>query len=185
MRPFTYQRADTLQALPSAFADVVELPPTVAPTQFLAGGTTMLDLMKLDVMRPERLVDINPLKQTALGQIEQSANGLHLGALVRMGEASEHPTVRRDYPVLAQALQLAASQQIRNMASLGGNVLQRTRCNYFRDVSWQACNKRSPGSGCAALQGVNRNHAVLGVDDSCIAQYAGDFAVALIAFDAD
>jgi xanthine dehydrogenase YagS FAD-binding subunit len=104
--------------------------------------------------------------------------------MVRMADAAEHPVVKRDYPVIAQSLALAASQQIRNMASLGGNVLQRTRCTYFRDTSYDACNKRSPGSGCAALDGFNRSHAVLGVSDRCIATYPGDFAQALIALDA-
>jgi xanthine dehydrogenase YagS FAD-binding subunit len=107
-----------------------------------------------------------------------------LGALARMSDVADHPAVRRDYPVVAQSLDLAASPQIRNMASLGGNVLQRTRCNYFRDVSWSSCNKRNPGSGCAALDGVNRRLAVLGVSEHCIANYPGDLAVALVALDA-
>jgi xanthine dehydrogenase YagS FAD-binding subunit len=110
---------------------------------------------------------------------------LRLGALVRMADAADHPVVRRDYPVIAQSLLLAASAQLRNMASLGGNVLQRTRCTYFRDVSYSACNKRNPGSGCAAMGGINRMHAVLGTSDQCIASYPGDFAQALIALDAD
>ena len=111
-------------------------------------------------------------------------DGLRLGALVRMADAADHPTFSEQYPVIAQSLKLAASPQIRNMASLGGNVLQRTRCTYFRDVSYAACNKRSPGSGCAAIEGVNRTHAVLGTSDQCIATYPGDFAQALIALDA-
>src|SRR5207302_1957379 len=114
---------------------------------YLAGGTTLLDLMKLDVMRPTAVVDINALHSTPLGRIEAAATGLRLGALVRMTEAEEHPVIRRDYPVLAQSLKLAASPQLRNMATLGGNVLQRTRWSYFRDTSWAACNKREPGSG--------------------------------------
>jgi xanthine dehydrogenase YagS FAD-binding subunit len=101
-----------------------------------------------------------------------------------MAEAAEHPILRRDFPVIAQSLALAASPQLRNMATLGGNVLQRTRCSYFRDPSWARCNKREPGSGCAALDGVNRKHAVLGVSNACIATYPGDFAAALIALDA-
>ena len=101
-----------------------------------------------------------------------------------MADAAAHPDIRRDFPMIAQSLDLAASAQLRNMASLGGNVLQRTRCTYFRDVSYAACNKRSRGSGCAALDGVNRMHAVLGVSDHCIATYPGDFAQALIALDA-
>ena len=183
MRPFTYERADS----PEAATRLAAVPADAhvrAPVQFLAGGTTLLDLMKLDVMRPDRLVDINPLADTRLGRIEAGEHGLRLGALVRMAEAAEHPAVRRDYPVVAQALQQAASQQLRNMASLGGNVLQRTRCPYFRDTSWPQCNKREPGSGCAALGGVNRQHAVLGTNDRCIATYPGDLAQALVALDA-
>jgi xanthine dehydrogenase YagS FAD-binding subunit len=142
-----------------------------------------MDLMKLDVMRPQQVVDINDLDR-AHGAIEFGPQGVRLGALVRMADAAAHPALRRDYPVIAQSLELAASAQIRNMASLGGNVLQRTRCSYFRDVSWTTCNKRNPGSGCAALQGVNRKHAVLGTSPNCIATYPGDFAQALIALDA-
>jgi xanthine dehydrogenase YagS FAD-binding subunit len=109
---------------------------------------------------------------------------LRLGSMVRMSDAAEHPAIQRDYPVIAQSLQLAASAQLRNMASLGGNVLQRTRCLYFRDVSWAACNKRDPGSGCAAMQGIARNLAILGTSENCIANYPGDFAIALAALDA-
>jgi xanthine dehydrogenase YagS FAD-binding subunit len=139
--------------------------------------------MKLGVVRPERLVDINDLSRE-FGRIESDGKGLHLGALVRMADAAEHPEILRNYPVIAQALTFAASPQLRNMASLGGNVLQRTRCQYFRDTSWRACNKRDPGSGCAAIGGVNRKHAVLGTSEVCIATYAGDFAQALVALDA-
>ena len=151
---------------------------------YLAGGTTLFDLMKLDVMRPHTVIDINPLGGTAHGRIELGRSGLRLGALVRMADAADHPQIREQYPVIAQSLQLAASQQIRNMASLGGNVLQRTRCPYFRDTAYAACNKRDPGSGCAAIGGFNRSQAVLGTSDKCIAAYAGDFAQALIALDA-
>jgi xanthine dehydrogenase YagS FAD-binding subunit len=139
--------------------------------------------MKLDVMRPQKLVDLNPL-QERLGNIEADDSGLRIGSLVRMAQAAEHDAIKRDYPVIAETLNLAASQQIRNMASLGGNVLQRTRCTYFREVSWAACNKRNPGSGCAALDGENRKHAILGTSDDCIATYPGDFAQALMALDA-
>jgi xanthine dehydrogenase YagS FAD-binding subunit len=155
-----------------------------APTQYLAGGTNLLDLMKLAVMTPQKLVDINAL-QTRHGAVEATPEGLRLGALVRMSAAADHPAIRRDYPVLADALWQAASPQLRNMASLGGNVLQRTRCNYFRDTTWAACNKRNPGSGCAAVAGVNRRLAVLGVSEHCIANYAGDFANALVALGAE
>lgn len=184
MRPFVYERAqtvpDALEAFPAASGA-----PTRAPAQFLAGGTTLIDLMKIDVMRAEVLVDINALERTPMGRIEPAGGGMRLGALARMTAAAEHPIIKRDYPVIAQSLQLAASQQLRNMASLGGNVLQRTRCTYFRDVSYAACNKRNPGSGCAALGGINRMHAVLGTSDQCIATYPGDFGQALIALDAN
>jgi len=174
MRPFAYERANTLDAALAALADD-------RPTAFLAGGTTLIDLMKLDVMRPERVVDINAM---GLDRIEIGGSVLRLGASVRMTDAEMHPDLRRRVPMLTDSLALAASTQIRHMATLGGNVLQRTRCPYFRDVSWAACNKRAPGSGCAALEGFNRSHAVLGTSDSCIATYAGDFAQALIALDA-
>jgi xanthine dehydrogenase YagS FAD-binding subunit len=154
-----------------------------APVQYLAGGTQLLDLMKLDVMQPERLVNINALRREH-GNILLSEDGLSLGALVRMSEAADHPQIRYHYPIIADSLWMAASPQIRNMASLAGNVLQRTRCNYFRSMSWGGCNKRSPGSGCAAREGVNRRLAVLGVSKHCIANYPGDFAVALAALGA-
>jgi xanthine dehydrogenase YagS FAD-binding subunit len=152
--------------------------------RFLAGGTTLVDLMKLDVETPERVVDLNRTEKD-LSKITALEKGLRFGALVRMAEAAAHEDVRRNYPVIAQSLELAASQQVRNMASLGGNVLQRTRCSYFRDVSYAACNKREPGSGCSALEGVNRAHAVLGTSEACISAYPGDFAQALIALDAE
>jgi xanthine dehydrogenase YagS FAD-binding subunit len=185
MRPFLYQRAGGLAEAVQAAASQTRsrVPPTMAAAQYLAGGTTLLDLMKLDVMRPEILVDINSLDPAGT-RIERRPDELYLGAFVTMAAAGEHPEIRRNYPVVAQSLNLAASPQIRNMATLGGNVLQRTRCNYFRDPSWGACNKREPGTGCAALDGVNRKHAVLGVSDHCIAAYPGDFAQALVALDA-
>jgi xanthine dehydrogenase YagS FAD-binding subunit len=188
MRPFDYL---TAREAPEAVGLLLEaagaagVSQGAAQAQYLAGGTTLLDLMKLDVMRPRRIVDINALAQAGdTGQIEVTARGLRLGALVRMSEAAEHPDIKRDYPVLSQSLLLAASSQLRNMATLGGNLLQRTRCPYFRDTSYAACNKRRPGSGCAACDGFNRQHAVLGVSDHCIAAYPGDFAQALIALDA-
>jgi xanthine dehydrogenase YagS FAD-binding subunit len=187
MRPFVFARADSAkQAIEAHHLGDTNAEGTAsvhARSQFIAGGTTLIDLMKLDVMRPEFVTDINRLEKTPSGVIEFSPKGLWLGALVRMSTAADHPEVRKNYPVIAQALDLAASPQIRNMASLGGNVLQRTRCTYFRDVSYTACNKRDPGSGCAALEGFNRSHAVLGAGDDCIATYAGDFAHALIALD--
>jgi xanthine dehydrogenase YagS FAD-binding subunit len=175
MRPFVYERVnDTGAAVNAASSEW---------NQFLAGGTTLIDLMKLDVMRPERVIDINALSEQ-LGQISVTEKSLRLGGLVRMAQAADHPVIRRDFPVIAQSLELAASAQLRNMASLAGNVLQRTRCSYFRDVSYTNCNKRRPGSGCAALDGINRQHAVLGTSRDCIATYPGDFAQALIALDA-
>jgi xanthine dehydrogenase YagS FAD-binding subunit len=183
MRPFAYERAadaaDARRRGRETGQGQVE-----ARTQFLAGGTTLIDLMKLDVLRPQTVVDIAAL-QSRYGQVEAGAQGLRLGALASMSAVADHPDVKRDYPVLAQSLQQAASAQLRNMATIGGNLLQRTRCPFFRDPSWSACNKREPGSGCTALHGVNRNHAVLGVDDSCISQYPGDLGVALIALDAE
>jgi xanthine dehydrogenase YagS FAD-binding subunit len=184
MRPFLYQRAgDLAEAVGTASQTANPVPPTLAPVQFLAGGTTILDLMKLDVMRPEVLVDIRDLGPVGR-RIEPRDNALYLGAFVTMADAAEHPVVKQNYPVLVQSLELAASPQLRNMATLGGNLLQRTRCSYFRDPSWSQCNKRQPGSGCAALEGVNRKHAVLGVSANCIASYPGDFAQALVALDA-
>jgi xanthine dehydrogenase YagS FAD-binding subunit len=181
MRPFAYQRADDAAHAVHSGAQPGR---NLATVQYLAGGTTLLDLMKLDTLRPETVIDINGLRDRH-GGIAVDGKGLHLGALVRMAEAERHPAILRDYPVIAQSLQLAASAQIRNMASLGGNVLQRTRCQYFRESQfWTACNKRLPGSGCAALEGVNRKHAVLGVSEKCIATYPGDFAQALVALEA-
>jgi xanthine dehydrogenase YagS FAD-binding subunit len=186
MRSFHYQRAAdpsaAVQALSATAAS--NNPVTEAEAQPLAGGTTLIDLMKLDVMRPRTLVDINPLAPQ-WSAIDLSADHLRLGAMARMADVADNADVARHYPVIAQALKLAASQQIRNMATLGGNVLQRTRCTYFRDVSYDACNKRNPGSGCAAMQGFNRAHAVLGTSEQCIAAYPGDFAQALIALHAN
>src|SRR5260370_22594792 len=182
MRPFLFERASSPAAAVLAAAGQTQ---EAGEAQFLAGGTTLIDLMKLDVVRPEIVIDINALERTPLGRIEADASRLRIGALVRMADAADHPVVRRDYPVIAQSLLFAASAQLRNMGSLGGNVLQRTRCTYFRDVSYSACNKRNPGSGCAAMGGINRMHAVLGTSDQCIASYPGDFAQALIALDAE
>ncbi len=182
MRPFDFDRANDLTRAIRLGSGTGQGQGD-ARTQFLAGGTTLVDLMKLDVMRPERVIDLGPL-QHSYESISIGAAGLRVGALAKMSSVADHPAVNAEYPAIAQSLQLAASAQLRNMATLGGNVLQKTRCTYFRDPSWSACNKREPGSGCAAIKGVNRNHAVLGVDDSCIAQYPGDFAIALVALDA-
>ena len=185
MRPFAYQRAANASAAVQALAagGIANDPLTESAVQPLAGGTTLIDLMKLDVMRPSTLVDINPLAST-WSSINLEGGNLRLGALARMSDVAANPEVQHNYPVVADALRLAASQQLRNMATLGGNVLQRTRCTYFRDVSYENCNKRHPGSGCAALEGFNRTHAVLGISEQCIATYPGDFAQALIALDA-
>jgi xanthine dehydrogenase YagS FAD-binding subunit len=185
MRPFAYQRvtdaSSAVQALAAAAAG--NNPLTEPEVQPLAGGTTLIDLMKLDVMRPRIVVDINPLA-SAWSAVNFESGNLRLGSMARMSEVAANPGIQRDYPVVADALKLAASAQLRNMATLGGNVLQRTRCTYFRDVSYDNCNKRNPGSGCAALEGFNRTHAVLGTSEQCIATYPGDFAQALIALDA-
>jgi xanthine dehydrogenase YagS FAD-binding subunit len=177
MRPFAYERAtDASAAIRAGRGNDV---------RYLAGGTTLLDLMKLDVERPARIVDVSALsRDPALSRIEADGQGLRLGAFARMSTVADDEQVKTRYPLVAQSLALAASAQLRNMATLGGNVLQRTRCPYFRDTSYEACNKRDPGSGCSALDGHNRLHAILGVNDACIASYPGDFAQAMIALDA-
>ncbi len=156
---------------------------SLSSASFLAGGTTLLDLMKLDVVRPDRIIDLGALA-SEFGAVRRDGSSLRLGAFAKMAEVAAHPDVTAEYPVIAESLRLAASAQLRNMASLGGNVLQRTRCAYFRNPSWEACNKRTPGSGCAARDGANRMHAVLGTSEDCIATYPGDFAQALLALDA-
>ena len=187
MRPFVYERAATSelasQAIRAGIATDTASRQGRYPAEFLAGGTNLLDLMKLDVMQPAKLIDITGLTQ-AHSAILVSPQALRLGALAKMSAVADHPEIIKNFPVVAQSLTLAASAQLRNMASIGGNVLQRTRCSYFRDTSWSACNKRNPGSGCAALDGYNRGHAVLGASKDCIATYPGDFAQALMALDA-
>ena len=182
MRPFAFERAADLPRAIKLGTGTAQ-GQTDAPAQFLAGGTTLIDLMKLEVLTPQRVVYLDSVRPS-LSAIDISASGVRLGAFATMSAVADDARVLSHYPVIAQSLQLAASAQIRNMATLGGNVLQRTRCPYYRDPSWSACNKRVPGSGCAALNGFNRNHAVLGVDETCISQYPGDFAIALIALDA-
>lgn len=142
---------------------------------FLAGGTTLVDLMKLNVLTPQHVTDINQLPLRGI----DTSDGLRIGALERMSDVAAHPGV---YPVISQALLFSASQQLRNMASIGGNLLQRTRCGYFRDVA-MPCNRREPGSGCSAINGANRMHAILGTSDACVATHASDLAVALVALD--
>lgn len=148
--------------------------------RYIAGGTTLVDLMRQTVERPERVVDINGLSYR---DIDLNSTRLRVGSLVRMAELAAHRGVRQQFPVIIQALELSASAQLRNMASLGGNLMQRPRCLYFRDVS-AACNRRTPGSGCAAIGGRNRGHAIFGASDQCVATHPSDLAVALTALDA-
>jgi CO/xanthine dehydrogenase FAD-binding subunit len=175
MRAFDYIRASEISVAHQAASN--------PGTRFLAGGTTLLDLMKCGVERPDRLVDISHLQ--GLNEIIVGTERIHIGASAKMSHVAANSQIQAQAPVLSEALWRAASPQLRNMASIGGNLLQRTRCSYFRDPSaYPDCNKRTPGSGCAALNGINRNHAVLGGSDDCIAVYPGDLAVALTAFDA-
>ncbi len=153
-----------------------------AQVRFIAGGTTLVDLMKLDVERPRQVVDINGL---ALASVTRNPDGsLRIGALVRNSDLAHQPDVLRSYPVLSQALLSGATGQLRNMATTSGNLLQRTRCTYFRDTAFAQCNKRNPGSGCAAIDGNNRINAVLGTSDHCIATHPSDMAVAMAALEA-
>lgn len=177
MRPFTYIKPATAAAAVRAIA-------AAGPgARFLAGGTTLYDLMKLNVETPSSIVDVNSL--TELSDFDTSGSSeLVFGALSRMSDVAADGRLVRDYPALSESLWRGASQQLRNMASLGGNLLQRTRCAYFRGGEPFACNKRKPGSGCAAREGINRGHALLGGSETCIAVYPGDWAVALSAFDA-
>ncbi len=169
---------------PLDFAAATDVPDALRRTAagdyaYLAGGTNLVDLMKLGVMTPSHLVDITRLPLTG---IRVDAFGLHIGALEKMSAVQANPLVTAAYPVLAQALN-GASAQLRNMATIGGNLMQRTRCGYFRDTD-TPCNKRQPGTGCPALTGENRTHAILGTSDFCVATHASDFAVACIALDA-
>ena len=150
------------------------------PSSYIAGGTDLMQRLKDHDVSPERLVDLDFVLSDA---IESTAQGVRIGALARMSDTAAHPAVRRDFPMVSQALLLSASPQVRNMATIGGNVLQRTRCGYFRDTGF-ACNKRIPGSGCPAMDGENRMLAILGGSDHCIATNASDLAVALAAMDA-
>jgi xanthine dehydrogenase YagS FAD-binding subunit len=150
---------------------------------FIAGGTDLLGLIKDHAALPERLLDINHIPDMA--RIDSLPNGdLRIGALARMSDVAAHPEVRARFPVIAEALLFAASGQLRNMASIGGNIMQRTRCAYFRDEDGPPCNKRHPGSGCSALHGINRNHAIFGWSDACVATNASDLAVAFAVLDA-
>ncbi|MCF3933789.1 xanthine dehydrogenase family protein subunit M [Acuticoccus sp. M5D2P5] len=182
MQPFQYIRPASLAEMVMAEREARSRD-AAARTAYIAGGTTLVDLMKLNVEQPDRVVDLNAIAP-AFSAITLDGSTLRLGAFAKMAAVADHPAVIGGFPVIAESLSLAASAQLRNMASLGGNVLQRTRCAYYGDPAWTACNKRAPGSGCAARDGVNRQHAVLGVSDHCIASYPGDFAQALMALDA-
>ncbi len=178
MRPFTYTRAKDMSSAVSQLAGN----PTA---KFLAGGTNLIDLMKEDVERPTELIDISELSLTTIKSITTGTNagGVSMGGLGKNTDAANHPLIRQNYPLLTQAILAGASGQIRNMATNGGNLLQRTRCPYFYEVS-MPCNKRAPGSGCGALEGVNRLHAIFGWSEKCVAVYPSDMAVALAALDA-
>lgn len=174
MRAFTYERASSIEAAASAASSNRD-------AKFIAGGTNLLDLMKLEIETPTHLIDVNGL---GLDEIEVTADGgLRIGAMVRNTDLAAHETVRRDYPLLTRALLSGASGQLRNKATTSGNLLQRTRCPYFYDTN-QPCNKRQPGSGCTAIGGFSRQHAVVGVSDACIATHPSDMAVAMRALDA-
>jgi xanthine dehydrogenase YagS FAD-binding subunit len=185
MNPFEYQRASSTEEA----IKHIGAPIGIHGAKFLGGGTNLIDLMKLDIESPAKLVDITRLELT---KVEPTAHGgLMVGALVRNSDLANHPLVIEKYPLLSQALLSGASPQLRNMATTGGNLLQRTRCYYFTDTAFPACNKRVPGSGCAAIQGFNRIHAILGQTDrgpthaeSCIATNPSDMNVALTALGA-
>jgi xanthine dehydrogenase YagS FAD-binding subunit len=174
VRSLTYSRASDID-------DALALVATGPASAFLAGGTNEVDLIRAGVSHTEHLVDINDLP--LVGVEDRDDGGLHIGALARMSDVARTPSVVQRYPAISQALLLSASEQLRNMASMGGNLLQRTRCPYLRD-GVSPCNKRDPGSGCAALDGINRGHAILGTSEQCIATHPSDVAVALVAFDA-
>ena len=181
MTPFAYDRAPSLAAAVASRARHRSDGAREPGADFFAGGTDMVQLMREALRNPDRVVDITGLPR--LDRIEDRGGSLRLGALVRMSDAAAHPLVRDRYPVVSEALLASASAQVRNLATLGGNLLQRTRCGYFRDPG-SPCNKREPGSGCPAIAGQNRFHAIFGGSEACIATYAGDFANALAALDA-
>jgi xanthine dehydrogenase YagS FAD-binding subunit len=178
MHPFTLERPRDLAA---ALAFRPQAGRNDAPAEYIAGGTDMVQLLQEHVRRPDRLVSLAGLLDA---RIEVGPQGLRLGAAATMADVAAHPGVGEQFPVISEALLNSASPQVRNQATMGGNLLQRTRCPYFRDVGYAACNKREPGSGCAAIGGENRWHAVLGTSESCIAAHPSDLAVALVALDA-
>ena len=174
MRPFTYSRPSTIEEAIHAYS--------IDPdSSYIGGGTNLLDLMKMGVERPSHLIDVSRLP---LNRFEEHDGGVRIGAMVSNTEAANNELIRKRYPVLSEAILAGASQQLRNMATMGGNLLQRTRCYYFYDPSYRECNKRVPGSGCAAKTGVNRIHAILGASEECIATHPSDMCVALAALDA-
>jgi xanthine dehydrogenase YagS FAD-binding subunit len=178
MKPFKYTRINTANA-------AIQKASTSTNAKFLAGGTNILDLMKEDVEQPDELLDISGLKLAAIKPITSGINagGVSIGALGKNTETANHPLIRQNFPLLSQAILAGASAQIRNMATNGGNLNQRTRCPYFYEVS-MPCNKRAPGSGCGAMEGINRMHAIFGWSEQCIAVHPSDMCVALIALDA-
>ena len=178
MHPFDLERPRDLAA---ALALRAQAGRNDAPVEYIAGGTDMVQLLQEDVRRPDRLVSLTGLLDK---RIALASDGLRIGAGATMAEVAAHPDVAAHYPVIAEALLNSASPQVRNQATIAGNLLQRTRCPYFRDTGYGACNKRAPGSGCAAIGGENRWHAVLGTSEHCIAAHASDLAVALVALDA-
>jgi xanthine dehydrogenase YagS FAD-binding subunit len=178
MHPFTLERPRDLTA---ALASRAQAGRNDAPAEYIAGGTDMVQLLQEYVRRPERLVSLAGLLEN---RIEVLSQGLRIGAAATMAEVAAHPAVVEQFLVVSEALLNSASPQVRNQATMGGNLLQRTRCPYFRDVGYAGCNKRAPGSGCSAIGGVNRWHAVLGTSDNCIATNPSDLAVALVALDA-
>lgn len=173
MRPFSFDRAIEVTG---AIATVQTNP----QAKFIAGGTTLLDLMKQDVETPTKLVDVNSLP---FSQIENISNGVRIGAMARISDVAENAIIRARFGAISASIVLSASPQLRNMASIGGNLMQRTRCGYFRDPAFP-CNKRNPGSGCPAIEGEHQKHAILGTSEQCVATHPSDMAVALVALDA-
>jgi xanthine dehydrogenase YagS FAD-binding subunit len=173
MQPFTFTRAHNREAAVNAAAE--------PHSCYIGGGTNLVDLMRSGVERPARVIDINSLPMDAVQTLPDGS--IRIGALVRNSDLAWHPLILERYPMLSQAILAGASAQLRNMATTGGNVLQRTRCPYFYDLTY-SCNKRTPGAGCAAIDGYNRSHAVLGTSDACIATHPSDMCVALAALDA-
>src|SRR5438552_9452239 len=172
MQPFDFVREhDAAAAIKAGSRDAAK---------FIAGGTNLVDLMKCDVERPSHIVDINAIP---VATIERVQGGLRIGALARLSDIAADPIITQNFPAISQALLVTASPQIRNMATAGGNLMQRTRCPYFRELTWTPCNKRNPDSGCSAIDGENRLLAVLGTSDACIATHPSDFAVAVAALD--